>query len=216
MLGITPYLLEGLWMTIQISLASFALGFVLAAALTPARVFAGEPVSSLAKAYIEVVRGTPVLVQLFIVYFGLPSLGVRFDPVTAGIIALGLNSAAYQAEILRSAIKSIPESQYLAAESLGMSTTQIYRYVVFPQAVRIAIPALINEVVMLVKESSLASVIGVAELTRRGEYVVASTFRAFEVYLAVAAIYLVVCYALSRSAQFVERVFAIPGYGRGA
>ncbi len=214
-LGILPYLLEGVYITLEISIISFVMGFVLASLLTPTRLFARPPLSWIARVYIEGFRGTPLLVQLFVIYFGLPAIGFKFDALTAGIIALGLNSAAYQAEILRSSIKAIPEGQFLAAESLGMSTAQIYRYVVLPQAVRTAVPALVNEFVTLIKESSLVSVIGVVELTRRGEYVVAYTFRALEVYLAVALIYFVLCAIFSQTARVAERKFRIPGYERG-
>jgi len=215
-LKILPYLAEGLITTFQVSLTSFAIGLALAVLLTPARVLGRLPLSGVARFYIEVIRGTPVLVQLFIIYFGLPSLGMKFDPLTASIIALGLNSAAYQAEILRASIKSIPESQYLSAESLGMSTGQIYRYVVLPQSIRIAVPALVNELVTLVKESSIVSVIGVVELMRKGDYMVASTFRAFEVYLGVAIIYFLVCFLLSQLSKIVEEKLKIPGYERGS
>jgi len=156
-----------------------------------------------------------MLVQLLLIYFGLPSIGIKFDPVTASIITFGLNSAAYQSEILRSSLKSIPESQFLSGESLGMSSLQIYRYIILPQAVRVAVPALVNEFVTLIKESSIASIIGVVELTRRGEYLVATTFRALEVYIAVAIIYFVICFFVSQSTRLLERKFRIPGYERG-
>ncbi len=214
-MNLIPYLAEGLLMTLQISVLSFFFGLCLATLLTLMRVFGNLPLRTISRAYIEAFRGTPVLVQLLLIYFGLPSIGIKFDPVTAAIITLSLNSAAYQAEILRSSIKAIPETQYLSAESLGMSTFQIYRYVILPQALRTAVPALVNEMVALVKESSLASVIGVVELTRRGEYMVAYTFRALEVYIAVALVYLVVCLALSQLSKVIEAKFRIPGYERG-
>jgi len=167
------------------------------------------------RGYIEIFRGTPLLVQIFIIYFGLPSIGMKFDPLTAGMLALGLNSAAYQAEILRSSIKSIPESQFLSAESLGMSSPQIYKYVILPQALRVAIPALVNEFVTIIKESSLVSVIGVVELTRKGEYIVAFTFRALETYLAVALVYFIVCTAFSQILRLIEKRTKIPGFEAG-
>ena len=213
--GILPYLLQGVYLTLYLTVTSFVIGFLLASLIPPCRLFAGRPLSWLARAYVESLRGTPLLVQLFVVYFGLPAIGLKFDAVTAGVVALGLNSAAYQAEILRSSIKAIPESQYLSAESLGMSTLQIYRYVVLPQAVRTAIPALVNEFVTLIKESSLVSIIGVVELTRRGEYLVAYTFKALEVYVAVALLYFLVCALASQTTRFLERRLAIPGYTRG-
>ena len=214
-INLIPYLAEGLLVTLQVSVLSFCFGLGLAALLTLMRVFGNAPLRWISRTYVEAFRGTPTLVQLLLIYFGLPSVGVKFDPLTAAIIALSLNSAAYQAEILRSAIKAIPETQYLSAESLGMSMFQIYRHVILPQALRTAIPALVNEIVTLVKESSLASVIGVVELTRRGEYMVAYTFRALEVYIAVALVYLVVCLAMSQLSKVIEAKFRIPGYERG-
>ncbi|HDJ89317.1 MAG TPA: amino acid ABC transporter permease [Thermoprotei archaeon] len=212
--SILPYLLEGIKITLEVSLTSFIIGFIISSIITPTRIFLKIPFTLPADSYVELIRGTPVLVQLFIIYFGLPSIGIYFDPLWAGIIALGINSGAYQAEIFRSSIKSIPESQYLAAESLGMSNLQIYRYVIFPQAVRIAIPALINELVTLVKESSLVSIIGVTDLMRRGEYIVASTFKAFEVYIVVAIVYFLICYTLSFISRKIEKILKIPGYER--
>ncbi|MEM1523668.1 MAG: amino acid ABC transporter permease, partial [Thermofilaceae archaeon] len=169
-IDILPFLLNGLKTTLEISLLSFVFGMTLAVLILPLRVFAPLPFSLLARSYVEIFRGTPLLVQLLFIYFGLPAIGVKLDAYSACVLAVSLNSAAYQCEILRSALKGIPEIQFLSAESLGFSTLQIYRYVVLPQAFRIAVPALVNELVTLIKESSLASVIGVVELTRRGEY----------------------------------------------
>lgn len=214
-ISIIPDLIKGLLTTLEISVTSFIMGLALAVMLAPARVFAPRPISLIARGYIELLRGTPLLVQLLLIYFGLPSVGIKLDAYTACILAIGLNSAAYQAEILRGAMKSIPETQFLAAESLGMSTAQAYRYVVLPQALRVAIPALVNEFVTLIKESSLASVIGVVELTRRGEYLVAYTFRALEVYVAVALIYFVACSLASQATRILEKKLMIPGYERG-
>ena len=215
-IDLIPDILRGLMVTLELSIISFIIGFSLAAIFMPARVFGGTLSTLMIRGYIEVFRGTPLLVQLLLIYFGLPALGIKFDPMTASILAFGLNSAAYQSEILRSSLKSIPESQFLSGESLGMSSLQIYRYVILPQAVRVAVPALVNEVVTLIKESSIASIIGVVELTRRGEYLVATTFRALEVYIAVAIIYFAICFLVSQSTRLLERKFRIPGYERGA
>ncbi|RLF04789.1 MAG: amino acid ABC transporter permease [Thermoprotei archaeon] len=214
-INLIPDILQGLLVTLELSVVSFIIGFTIAAIFMPIRIFGGSIFSSLVRSYIEVFRGTPMLVQLLLIYFGLPSIGIKFDPVTASIITFGLNSAAYQSEILRSSLKSIPESQFLSGESLGMSSLQIYRYIILPQAVRVAVPALVNEFVTLIKESSIASIIGVVELTRRGEYLVATTFRALEVYIAVAIIYFVICFFVSQSTRLLERKFRIPGYERG-
>ncbi len=206
------YLLTGLTITLEISLAGFIIGFFLSALMTPIRIFGDRFTSSIITSYVEALRGTPLLVQIFFVYFGLPYIGINFDPITAGILTLGLNSAAYQAEILRGSINAIPVEQYYSAQSLGMRRFHIYRYIILPQAVRYAIPALMNELVTLIKESSLVSVIGVAELTRKGEYIVATTFRAFEVYLLVALVYFIVCYGLVKVSKIIEGKIKIPGY----
>ncbi|MCS7145868.1 MAG: amino acid ABC transporter permease [Nitrososphaerota archaeon] len=204
---------EGIPVTMQLTLLSFALGLALGSVLAAARVFGSKPVSVVSRAYIEFFRGTPLLVQIFFIYFGLPALGIRLDAFWAAIVAIGFNSASYQAEILRSAIKSIPEEQYLAAESLGMSTVQTYRFIIFPQAIRVATPALVNEFVALIKYTSLASIIGVAELFRRTEYMVSYTFRP-EIYLLSAAIYLAICLPTSQFSKMLESKYAIPGYRR--
>ncbi|MEM2677750.1 MAG: amino acid ABC transporter permease [Thermofilaceae archaeon] len=213
-IDILPFLLNGLKTTLEISLLSFVFGMTLAVLILPIRVFAPLPFSLLARSYVEIFRGTPLLVQLLFIYFGLPAIGVKLDAYSACVLAVSLNSAAYQCEILRSALKGIPEIQFLSAESLGFSTLQIYRYVVLPQAFRIAVPALVNELVTLIKESSLASVIGVVELTRRGEYLVAYTLKALEVYAAVALIYFTLCTIASQAAKLLESKFRIPGYER--
>ncbi|MEM0444610.1 MAG: amino acid ABC transporter permease [Nitrososphaerota archaeon] len=210
---ILPYLAEGIPVTLQLTVLSFALGLALGSLLAAARVFGSAPLSVVARSYIEFFRGTPLLVQIFFIYFGLPALGVKLDAFTASIVAIGLNSASYQAELLRSAIKSIPEEQYLAAESLGMSTLQTYRHIIFPQAIRVATPALVNEFVALVKYTSLASIIGVAELFRKTEYMVSYTFMP-EIYLVAAAIYLAICLPTSQFAKTLESKYAIPGFKR--
>ncbi|MEM2245310.1 MAG: amino acid ABC transporter permease [Thermofilum sp.] len=203
------YIAEGVAVTLQITLMSYTLGFALGALLLAGGL---SPLSLLTRMYIEPVRGTPLLVQIFIIYFGLPAIGIKLDAFTSAVLALGLNSAAYQAEILRSAVKAIPESQIHAAEVLGFSGAQTYRYVILPLALRSSIPALVNEFVTVLKESSLASVIGIVELTRRGEYVAAYTYRAFEAYLIVALIYFIACYTFSQFSRLLERKLRIPGY----
>jgi polar amino acid transport system permease protein len=205
---------EAVVRTIAIAVLSFGLGFAISSLLTLARFFAPAPLRLLVQAYVDFFRGTPLLVQILLLYFGLPSIGVKLDAFTAAVVAIGLNSGAYQAEILRTAIKGIPEEQVLVARSLGFSEAQVFRYIVFPQAVRNALPGLSNEVVTLLKESALASVIGVMELTRVGEYMTAATFRALEAYTLVALIYLAISYAFFRTLRASERRLAIPGFER--
>jgi polar amino acid transport system permease protein len=211
--NIIPYIAEGIPVTLQLTILSFTFGLALGIILAATRIFAISPISGIARAYIEFFRGTPLLVQLFFIYFGLPAIGIKLDAFTASVLAIGLNSAAYQAEILRSAIKGIPEEQFLSAESLGMSTSEMYRFIILPQAVRIATPALVNEFVALVKYTSLASIIGVAELLRKTEYMVAYTFSP-EIYLVAAIFYLAICLPSSQISKILEHKYAIPGYKR--
>jgi polar amino acid transport system permease protein len=193
-------------------LLGFILGFILGITLAILRLSNDKILSLISSSYIDLIRGTPLLVQILIIYFGLPSLGIYFDPITAGILAIGLNSGAYQAEIIRSGIKSIPKENIESAQSLGLTEFKIYKFIILPLAIRNVIPALTNELITLIKDSSLVSVIGVAELTRRGEYIIAWTFRPFEVYLLVAMIYFVICYFLSKLSFKLEKKLAIPGF----
>jgi polar amino acid transport system permease protein len=204
-----PFIAEGIIATLQLTLISYFLGFLIGSILL---LIGMTPLRIIARIYIEVIRGTPLLVQLFFIYFGLPSIGVRFDAYTSALLALTINTAAYQAEILRSAAKSIPEIQILSAESLGMSRSQIFRYIILPISLRTSIPAMVNEFLTILKQSSLASIIGVVELTRRGEYVAAYTYRAFEAYLIVASIYLTASYIFSYLSKYLEKKYKIPGY----
>lgn len=213
-LQILPYLIGGVIITLELTVLSFIIGFILGILIAAARVIGPNPLPALSKLYIEIFRGTPLLIQLLFIYFGLPQIGIKLNPFTASVIAIGLNSGAYQAEILRTAIKSIPEEQYMSASSLNLTIIQTYRYIVLPQSLRIAIPALVNEIVALIKYSSLASVIGLSELTRRGEYMVAYTFKALEVYFIVAILYLALCLLVSQLSSYIERKYSIPGYRR--
>jgi polar amino acid transport system permease protein len=207
-------LAKGLLRTLALTLLSFSLGFLVSMILTITRYLAAGPIRAVAEAYINFFRGTPLLVQILFLYFGLPSLGIKLNAFTAAALAIGLNSGAYQAEIIRTGIKGIHEEQLVVARSLGFSEAQVFRYVVLPQALRNAIPGLTNEFVTLLKETSLASVIGVMELTRVGEYMTSATFRALESYLLVALIYLAVSYAYFRLFKRTEKSLAIPGFER--
>ena len=207
-------LIHGIVMTVSISAQAFLLGFLISSVLTFLRFFESSYIDVFVKLYIDVFRGTPLLVQLLLIYFGLPSIGIKLDAYTSAVLAIGLNSGAYQAEIIRVAVKGIPEEQILVAKSMGLSNIQIYTHVLLPQAIRSAIPGLVNEYVTLLKESSLASVIGVMELTRVGEYMTAATFRAMEAYLLVALIYLLLSYLIYFAMRRIEKVYVIPGFER--
>src|SRR5262245_39569435 len=151
-------------------------------------------------------RGVPLLVTIFLVYFGLPRLGLAFSAFTSGVIALGLNSAAFMAEIVRAGLQSIDIGQTEAATSIGLSERQTAVFILMPQSVRRILPPTTNEFIQLVKGSSLLSTIGVYELTRSGQSVIATTFAPFEIYLGIAVFYLVLVAGLSAVAEYLERV----------
>ncbi len=209
-LNALPSLLIGALVTLQITALSVLLGMVGGSLIGIARLSPIVPLRWATRAYIDFFRGTPLLVQIFMIYFGLPALAqsfgvtLRFDRLLAAVVALSLNSAAYIGEIVRAGIQSIDPGQAEAANSLGMSGVQTMRYIIFPQALRRMIPPLGNEFITLLKDTSLVAVIGFEELFRRGQLIVADTYRAFEIYTAVALVYLVLTLASSQFFSFLE------------
>lgn len=159
--------------------------------------------------YVEIFRGTPLLVQLFFVYYGLPSLGIKLAPITAAIITMGLNSGAYLSENVRASILSVDKGQYEAAHMLGYSPLQTNIHIVLPQAMRIAIPSFMNGFSSLVKETSMASVLPVIELTKLGNQVYAKTYHPFEIYILLGVMYFVLTYFLTFLAKWLEKRAAI-------
>jgi polar amino acid transport system permease protein len=205
-----PLLLEGLWVTVKVSLLSFMLALLVGLAVGVLR-SKSEFHRKLLAPYVEVFRGTPLLIQLFFIYYGLPSIGVTLDNYTAGVIGLALNGGAYISEIIRGALVSVCRGQQDAAFALGFSWGRSMIHVILPQAVSVAIPPLVNSFSALLKESSLVSVLAITELTRVSQLVYTRTFRAFEVYLAVGALYLIMTYAASHFSSFLERRFRVRG-----
>ncbi|MGF1515453.1 MAG: amino acid ABC transporter permease [Elainellaceae cyanobacterium] len=205
-----PTLLIGALVTIQITALSILFGMIGGSLLGIVRLSPIGPVRFAARAYIDFFRGTPLLVQIFMIYFGMPallqSLGLdfRLGRLFAAVLALSLNSAAYIAEIVRAGIQSIELGQREASESLGLGPVQTMRYVIFPQAFRRMIPPLGNEFITLLKDTSLVAVIGYEELFRRGQLIVSQTYRAFEIYVAVAFVYLVLTLMFSRGFSLLE------------
>ena len=159
--------------------------------------------------YIWFIRGTPTLIQIFIVYFGLPQFGIRFSPYTAGVLALGFNSGAYVAEIIRGGISAIPQGQMESAVALGMGNILAFRRIIFPQVVRIIIPAITNEAITMLKNTSLLSAITVFELTLRVQVAIARTFRPFDFYIIAAFIYLAMTSILSKLSKKMENQYSI-------
>jgi His/Glu/Gln/Arg/opine family amino acid ABC transporter permease subunit len=191
--------------TIPLTVISFAIGLVIALAVALARLSSNLVVHNVARFYISIIRGTPLLVQLFIVFYALPEFGVRIDPFPAAVIAFSLNVGGYAAEIIRSAIQSIPKGQWEAAETIGMHYATSLRRIVLPQAARVAVPPLSNTLISLVKDTSLASTILVTELLRQAQIVAAPTFEFFALYGTAAVYYWVICLVLSFGQNRVER-----------
>ena len=201
-----PLLLSGAGVTIQITVLSTAIGFVIGLVVGVARISHLRPLRLLAEVYVEFFRGTPLLVQIFLFYFALPVItGQRIDPFIAAISACGINSGAYVAEIFRAGIQSVDEGQMEAGRSLGMTWLQTMRYIIVPQAFKRVIPPLGNEFIAMLKDSSLVSVIGFEELTRRGQLIIAKTYGSFEIWMSVAVIYLVMTLTISRFVAYLER-----------
>jgi len=208
---IMPQLLEGTLVTLKLTGVAISAGFIIGISLALGRLYGNQPIRVFCSGYVQFFRGTPLLVQLFIVYYGLPRYGVRISSFLAALIGLGLNSAAYQAEYFRGAIQSIDEGQMMAARSLGMSKFKSIVNIIIPQALRIVIPSWSNELIYTLKYSSVAYMIGAPELMAQAKFIAAENFRYFEVFLVVAFIYLVVVVILSRLLDFVEGKVKIPG-----
>jgi glutamine transport system permease protein len=206
-----PELLQGLELTFLIAIAGLVGGTVLGVMTAVALNYGGRLVSVPAQAYVALIRGTPIVVQVMFVYFALPlMLGIRLGATTAAIITLIVNSGAYTAEIVRGAFDSVPGGLREAGLAMGLSFRTVLAYVIAPIAFRRALPAMGNQVVAVVKDTSIFLVIGVGELTRRGQEIMSQNFRAVEIWTAVALIYLVVISLLAYSLRFVERRVQLP------
>lgn len=203
------------WLVLWVSVVTILVGLPLGVIVGLARLSRIAPVRWVATAYVEFLRGTPLLVQIFIVWLALPEISpkLKFTPLVSGIIALVINTSAYQGEIIRAGIQAIPSGQQEAALGLGLSRWQAMRFVVLPQAMRLVIPPLTNEFIILVKDTSLLSVIGVIELMGLARILGSRHFSVFEPFLAVAVIYFVMTFALSQVARVLEKRLAIPGLG---
>lgn len=201
-----PLLLVGAGITIEISALSVGFGLLIGTVLGVCRICLNKPLRYFAAIYVELIRGTPLLVQIFVAYFALPLLtGSRVDPFIAAIAACSINSGAYVAEIFRGGIQSIDVGQMEAGRSLGLTWSQTMRFVILPQAFKRIIPPLGNEFIAMLKDSSLVSVIGFEELTRRGQLIIARTYASLEIWTAVAFIYLVMTFTISRFVAYLER-----------
>ena len=205
-----PVLLRATLLTIGFAAAAMVLGLALGALIALIRVLRVPGLQAVARVYVSLFRGTPLLVQVFFIYYGLPSVGVEFTPTTAGVLALTLNVAAYLSESLRGAVLGIGEGQWMAGASLGLSRTQTLRHVVAPQALRMAVPSLSNSLIGLIKDTSLISVIAVTELMLATKELISTTFQPFPLYVAAAGIYWALSLAFERLQRHMERRLAFP------
>lgn len=202
--------MEGLQVTLYIFGIAIVLGFLIGLVVALLRLAPFKILNWIAKIFVDAIRGTPFIVQLFFIYFGLNSLGFfSLDNTTAGIVTVAINAGAYFSEIIRAGIQSIDKGQTEAARSLGLNSTQTMRHIILPQAFRRMLPTITNQAIISLKDTSLLSVIGVADLTQEGRIQASATFDAFNVYLILGIIYFIVIYLLSMLASFVERKFVL-------
>jgi His/Glu/Gln/Arg/opine family amino acid ABC transporter permease subunit len=195
---VLPILLKGAIITFELTLASMCLGLILGILGAVARLAKNPIPKYFSTIYVEVIRGTPLLVQLFIIYYGLPRFNIVLDPITSAILGLGINLGAYLTEVFRAAIEAIDKGQLEAAQAIGFGKLQTLIYIVLPQAIIIALPAVGNYLVGCLKDTALVSTISVTELLRQANIQVSLTFRSFEIYFLAGAIYLAMSYPLSR------------------
>jgi L-cystine transport system permease protein len=209
MMDSLPTLLwAGVKFTIPLTLISFVLGLALGLATAVARLFGPMPLSALARFYVWVIRGTPLLVQLFVIFYGLPSVGILLDAFAAALIGFTLNIGAYSSEIIRAVISSVPKGQWEAAYSIGMTWRQAMTRTILPQASRVAVPPLSNTFISLVKDTSLAAAITVPELFQSAQRIVATSYEPLILYIEAALIYLALSSVLSQLQARLEARFA--------
>ncbi len=200
-----PLLRGALIGTIPLALVSFAFGLVLALAVALLRLSPNPVLSWIGRAYVSAIRGTPLLVQLFIIFYGLPQLGIRFEPWPAAIIAFSMNVGGYAAEVIRAAILSVPKGQWEAGWTVGMSPTRTLGRIILPQAARVSVPPLSNTFISLVKDTSLATVILVTEMFRKAQEIAASSNEFLLIYAEAALIYWMFCTVLAAGQNAIEK-----------
>ncbi|MFJ7745408.1 amino acid ABC transporter permease [Peribacillus sp. NPDC097295] len=201
-----PYLLEGLQVTLYIFVCAIILGFLIGLVVAMLRLAPFKILNWIAKIYVDAIRGTPFIVQLFFIYFGINSLQfISLNNTTAGIITVAINAGAYFAEIIRAGIQSIDKGQTEAARSIGFTSAQTMRFIILPQAFRRMLPTITNQSIISLKDTSLLSIIGIADLTQQGQIQASATFEAFKIWLTVGVVYFIVIYLLTLLANFIER-----------
>ncbi|EEM06727.1 Amino acid ABC transporter [Bacillus pseudomycoides] len=200
-----PMLEGALFTTIPLTIITFVIGIILAIFTALARISSSRLLQWIARIYVSIIRGTPLLVQLFIIFYGLPTLNIEIDPYPAAIIGFSLNVGAYASEIIRASILSIPKGQWEAAYTIGMTYPQALKRIILPQATRVSIPPLSNTFISLVKDTSLASLILVTELFRKAQEIAAMNYEFLIVYFEAGLIYWAICFLLSIVQQILEK-----------
>ena len=208
---ILPEMLAGTWVTIQLSIVCISIGIIFGMILGVARVYSSKFICWVVTAYVEFLRGTPCLLQLFFIYYGLGDMGLLLKPVVAAGIALGINTSVYQAEYFRGAIQAIKPGQMIAARSMGLSKWKAIRYVILPQALRLVIPSSSNEIIYMFKYTSVAFAVGVPELLAQADLTGAMNFRYFESYVVAAIIYTIMVFIVAKIMSMIEKKVYIPG-----
>lgn len=202
-----PLLYAGLLFTVPLTLASFAIGLALAFIVALVRLFGPRWAVAVVRFYVWLFRGSPLLVQLFVIFYGLPNVGIVLDPLTAAIIGFSLNVGAYNSEVIRGVIESIPKGQWEAAYSMGMTREQALRRAILPQAARVALPPLSNSFIALVKDTSLAAVLTVPEVFQAAQRIASVTYEPLILYTEAALVYLIFSSVLSSAQVRLERKF---------
>jgi polar amino acid transport system permease protein len=204
-----PMFISGTLQTLSVSFVAVIVGFFAGLLVCLVKMSKNKILNFLATVYVEIIRGTPLLVQIYIVYFGLPQLGINFSAFTAATLTLSINSGAYIAEIFRSGIQAVDKGQTEASRSLGLSSAKTMRYIIIPQAVKNILPTLANEFITLIKESSIISVIGTREIMFSAMMIKNSLYRALEPLIVAAAIYFVLTFTLSKLVGILEKKLSV-------
>ncbi len=200
-----PLLLHGVWITLLLTGAAAVIATACGLAIAAAQLFGGAVLRIVVETYLYVVRGVPLLVLLFAMYYALPYAGIDLEPMSGGALVIGLYFSAFMADVFRGAVLAVPRGQWEAGRSIGLRTPRILADVVMPQALRVAGPPYVNTLIMLVKGTSLVSIIGLSDVTFVGRQIVERTLAPFEIFGGVAVIYFLICFALSRCGAYLER-----------